>query len=137
MTFSGIVLPSLSVSSTKSFGNINYSSEPVGLGDVICFNAIFADGTEIILSDFNGDKAASVKLASGTLRLGLFLNGSETQGVNLGTGVTPGTFAVRFLVNTTGIQCNVGILNTMQTTVTNLPNLKLFNSGIPFVISKA
>lgn len=137
MTFSGVILPSLSIASATTKDNINYSTEWVGLGDAICFNAAIADGTEIILSDFNGTKAASVKLTTGTLRLGLFLNGTETQGVNLGTGVTPGTFAVRFIVNTTGIQCDVGILSATLTTATNIPNLKLFNAGIPFVINKA
>lgn len=137
MTFSGVILPTLNISSTTTRNNKNYSSEMIGLGDAICFNAAMSDGTEIILSDFNGVKAASVKLTSGTLRLGLFLNGSETQGINLGTGVTAGTFAIQFIVNSTGIQCDVGILTATLTTVTNLPNLKLFNSGIPFVISKA
>lgn len=137
MTFSGVILPTLSIASATTTGNINYSTEWIGLGDAICFSAALADGGEIILSDFNGTKAASVKLTSGTLRLGLFLNGTETQGVNLGTGVTPGTFSMRFIINTTGVQCDVGILTATLTTTTNMPNLRLFNSGIPFVINKA
>lgn len=137
MTFSGIIIPPLSIASATTRDNVNYSTEWIGLGDAICFNAVIAEGTEIILSDSAGVKAVSVKLTSGTLRLGLFKNGTETQGANLSTGVTAGTFLIRFIINTTGVQCDVGILSSTITTPTNMPNLKLFNSGIPFVINKA
>lgn len=137
MTFSGIIIPELTISSITTVGNINYSTEWIGLGDAICFNYAFDDGKEVILSDFSGEKAISVKLTSRTLRLGLFLNGSETQGVDLGAGVDPGTYSVRFIINTTGVQCDVGILSASIITSTHIPNLKLFTSGISFVINKA
>lgn len=86
MTFSSVILPILNISSATSRNNKNYSSDMIGLGDAICFNVAMSDGTEIILSDFKGGKAASVKLTSGTLRVGLFFNGAETQGGNLEPG---------------------------------------------------
>jgi lysophospholipase L1-like esterase len=125
MTFAGVSLPGISLSSMTSVAGDYYAKETLCNGDLISLNYIFVDGTECILTDNSGGKVASIKLVSGTARAAIFKDNAEVSGTNMATAVSNGTYQVTFKIADASIQFFLGAATATINTTSTQSNLKL------------